>query len=86
MRSVTRDILPVVASFWDRFESTPHVADQETIVHPVVGTITLDCDVVSITDGGLRMIVFTVAPESLAAASLDLVRVVGLQELTYDEY
>jgi hypothetical protein len=47
-----------------------------------VGPITVDCDVLTVPCGDLRVVVYTVAPGSEDEARLDLLRVTGLQELS----
>jgi hypothetical protein len=44
--------------------------------------VEIDCDVLSVPGGDLRIVVYTVVPGSEDAAKLDLLRVTGLQELT----
>jgi hypothetical protein len=53
----------------------------KTVVHPQVGPITVDCDVLTVAGTDVRLVVYTTAPGSGEAAKLDLVRVIGLQQL-----
>ena len=51
-------------------------------VHPVVGELELDCEVLLSAEHAQRLIVHTAAPGSESAERLELLRVVGLQDLT----
>jgi hypothetical protein len=53
----------------------------KTTTHPSVGDLTLDCEVLTVTGSDLRIIVFTAAPGTGDAANLDLLRVIGVQDL-----
>ncbi len=54
-------------------------------MHPLVGEIELDCEVMLSPDRGQRLIVFTARPGSVAQERLELLRVVGLQDLSRPE-
>ena len=45
----------------------------------IVGPITVDCDVLTVPDGDLRIVVYTAVPGSEDAAKLDLLRVAGVE-------
>jgi hypothetical protein len=49
-----------------------HVADRKTIVHPEIGQITVDCDVMTVAGSDLRLIVYTAPPGSEDARALAL--------------
>jgi hypothetical protein len=51
-------------------------------VHPEVGPITLDCDVLTVADTDLRVILYTADPSSPSSQKLDLIRILGLQKLS----
>jgi transcriptional regulator with XRE-family HTH domain len=68
-------------SLWNRFEANPRSSARKTIAHPTLGVITLDCEVLTVTGSDLRIIVFTAAPGTADAANLDLLRVIGVQDL-----
>jgi len=57
-------------------------SNSKTIVHPEVGPITLDCDVLTVAGSDLRLVVYTAKPSSPDAGRLRLVQVIGLQELS----
>jgi transcriptional regulator with XRE-family HTH domain len=56
-------------------------SNSKTIVHPEVGPITLDCDVLTVANSDLRLVVYTAEPSSPDADRLRLIQVIGLQEL-----
>jgi transcriptional regulator with XRE-family HTH domain len=56
-------------------------SNSKTIIHPEVGPITLDCDVLTVAGSDLRLVVYTAEPSSPDADRLRLVQVIGLQEL-----
>jgi transcriptional regulator with XRE-family HTH domain len=55
-------------------------AGSKTIVHPEVGPITLDCDVLTVAGSDLRLVVYTAEPSSPDADRLRLAQVIGQQE------
>jgi transcriptional regulator with XRE-family HTH domain len=69
------------AELWAAADVAVRREDRKTIDHPEVGPITLDCDVLSVAQSDLRMVVYTAEPGSVDADKLALVRVVGLQHL-----
>lgn len=70
------------ARLWaSRAISTSGGSSSKTIVHPAVGPITLDCDVLTVAGSDLRIVVYTADPSSPDADRLRLTRVIGLQEL-----
>ena len=77
-----RQASPRFARLWAaRVVSTTAVPGHKTIVHPEVGPITLDCDVLTVAGSDLRLVVYTAEPSSPDADRLRLAQVVGLQEL-----
>lgn len=70
---------PRFARLWD--ERVVNTVDSEgkTVVHPEVGPITLDCDVLTVAGSDLRLVVYTAEPSSPDADRLRLAQVVGLQ-------
>ena len=67
------------ATLWQRYELVPRTTSRKTVEHPVVGRITLDCDVLHVPAVDLRVIVYTAEPGSEDAARLGLLRVAGIQ-------
>ncbi|QHC65424.1 helix-turn-helix domain-containing protein [Rathayibacter sp. VKM Ac-2759] len=70
------------AARWSQAHVAEHRASRKTVTSTPVGPITVDCDVLSVTGGDLRIVVYTVVPGSDDEARLDLLRVTGLQELS----
>lgn len=50
-------------------------------MHPEIGRITLDCDVLLLPDADQRLVVYSAAPDTPAAEALALLRVVGVQDM-----
>jgi transcriptional regulator with XRE-family HTH domain len=49
------------------------------VVHPTVGLVDLDCDIVTVAGGGQQLLILTARPGSPAAGQLQLLRVIGHQ-------
>ncbi|AOP48498.1 helix-turn-helix transcriptional regulator [Streptomyces lydicus] len=68
------------AALWDSGAmAEPHEVSRKTVDHPQVGAVTLDCDVLSVTGGDLRIIMYTAEPGTQDAERLALLAVVGTQ-------
>ncbi|WP_432104984.1 helix-turn-helix transcriptional regulator [Streptomyces sp. bgisy091] len=70
------------AELWDSGIVGVHESAAKTIVHPDVGPITLDCDVLVAPGSDLRVVAYTAEPGSEAAARLGLLDVIGIQAMT----
>lgn len=68
------------ADLWSRAEVVDHRSDVKTVLHPLVGPIDLDCDVLHLPGHGIRLVVYTAAPGSEAAGKLDLALTLGRQD------
>jgi transcriptional regulator with XRE-family HTH domain len=73
---------PRFAELWRQRNITLEGTSRKTIVHPDLGPISLDCDVLTVAGSDLRIVVYTAEPSSLDSEKLDLIRVIGLQRLT----
>ncbi|AHH95892.1 helix-turn-helix transcriptional regulator [Kutzneria viridogrisea] len=77
-----RENSPLFAELWDSGEVSRHVAARKTIDHPEVGALTLDCDILTVANSDLRIMVYTAEPGTEDAERLALVSVIGIQSLT----
>jgi hypothetical protein len=69
------------AELWDSGTIGRHVASHKTVDHPEVGTVTLDCDLLSVAGSDLRIMVYTAEPGTEDAERLALLAVLGTQTL-----
>lgn len=87
LRSLIQDLRRASAAFerlWDTGIVGVHESDTKTIHHPDVGTLTLDCDVLTTPGSDLRIVAYTTVPGSDAADKLALLDVIGTQVLRRD--
>ncbi|EDY55468.1 MULTISPECIES: helix-turn-helix transcriptional regulator [Streptomyces] len=63
------------ARLWDEGAVGPHVSARKTVVHPQVGEVTCDCDVLTVPGCDIRLVVYTVAAGSADAEKLEFLRV-----------
>ncbi|MEU0279409.1 helix-turn-helix transcriptional regulator [Streptomyces sp. NPDC006195] len=66
---------------WESGAVGHHEAARKTIDHPRVGPLTLDCDVLTVATGDLRIMVYTAEPGTADAERLALLTVIGTQTL-----
>jgi transcriptional regulator with XRE-family HTH domain len=67
---------PHFDELWQTAAVGVHASDRKTIIHPSVGEITLDCDVLLVPDSDLRVVLYSATPGSRDAELLEFVRVV----------
>jgi transcriptional regulator with XRE-family HTH domain len=87
LRSLIEDLRAVSTDFarlWDTATVGVHQPHAKTIRHPDVGTLTLDCDVLTAPGGDLRIVAFSAAPGSDTADRLKLLDITGTQAMTED--
>ncbi len=70
------------AELWEAGAVGRPEASRKTIDHPVVGALTLDCDILSVAGSDLRIMVYTAEPGTQDAERLALLSVLGTQTLT----
>ncbi|WP_037606325.1 helix-turn-helix transcriptional regulator [Streptacidiphilus rugosus] len=70
------------AELWDAGAVGRIEGSRKTVDHPLVGELTLDCDVLSVAGSDLRIMVYTAEPDSADADRLALLSVLGTQALT----
>ncbi|MFE7717766.1 helix-turn-helix transcriptional regulator [Nocardia rhizosphaerihabitans] len=73
LRQGSRDF----AQLWATATTAQHVADRKTIIHPEVGELLLDCDVLLVPGADLYMVTYTAAATTSDAGKLELLRVTG---------
>lgn len=70
---------PAFEEHWATARVAEHRASRKTLTGTAVGPITVDCDVLSVPGGDLRIVVYTAVQGSDDAAKLDVLRVTGLE-------
>ncbi|MFB8005074.1 helix-turn-helix domain-containing protein [Nocardia sp. NPDC056000] len=70
---------------WDATPPTTQSAPHAVIMHPQIGPIHMDYDILTIHHGDLRVALFTAEPDSDDAQRLALAHVIGLQDLSATE-
>jgi transcriptional regulator with XRE-family HTH domain len=69
------------AELWDSGTVGRHEATTKVVDHPHVGTVTLDCDLLTVAGSDLRIMIYTAEPGSPDAERLALLAVLGTQTL-----
>ncbi|MFC0038651.1 helix-turn-helix transcriptional regulator [Actinomadura rayongensis] len=69
------------AELWDAGTVGRYAVSRKTVQHPLVGAITLDCDMLHVENGDLNVIVYTAEPGTEDAGRLALLGVLGAQDL-----
>lgn len=72
---------PAFARLWALRELDEHHTDRKRLHHPELGVLELDCDSLHVQSDDQILLVYSAAPGTPEAQALDLLRVVGLQEL-----
>lgn len=81
VRELTR-ISPEFTALWARHEVGRRFEAHKVLVHPEVGAIEVDCQVLFTEDGSQTLLVLTAAPRSEAEGRLRLLSVLGTQAFT----
>lgn len=76
-----RRISPRFGDLWSGGDVRSLTDGTKTVRHPEAGPITLACDVLTSAGSGLRLIVYSADPESVAGQALQFVGVLGDQPL-----
>ncbi|MFG1926461.1 helix-turn-helix domain-containing protein [Cryptosporangium sp. NPDC048952] len=69
-----RETNPRFAELWTRYETLPLGGSRKTVVHPELGPITLDCDILAIERADLHIVLNWAAPGTPDAEKLDVLR------------
>ena len=67
---------------WENATVAPYTNERKIVDHPHVGAVELDCDIFSVHGADLRIIVFTAAPGSEADGKLQLLTVLGNENMS----
>ena len=67
---------------WRRQEVALRRSTRKVILHPQVGRMDLECDVVMSPPSGQRLVLFRPQPGTGSAERMELLRVVGVQDMT----
>jgi transcriptional regulator with XRE-family HTH domain len=72
---------PLFERLWAEHDVAVRRVDRKRILHPTVGLLELDCEVLLTPEHDQRLILHTAPPGTETAEKLELLRVVGLQRL-----
>ncbi|MEU1335528.1 helix-turn-helix transcriptional regulator [Streptomyces sp. NPDC005865] len=72
---------PEFAALWAAHDVTDRPIPCKTFEHPLVGTLTVRCDVLDITDRDQRVLIYTAAPNSPSEEAMRLLSVIGTQRM-----
>lgn len=70
------------AALWETRDVALRRTDHKRIVHPALGVIELDCSSLFSEDGRQRLLWFSAPPGTEGAAQLELLSVIGTQDMT----
>jgi transcriptional regulator with XRE-family HTH domain len=70
-----RDASPRFRTLWDKRRVGSYQQERKTINHPELGTLQLDCDILTTQLSDLRVVVYTAAPGSRSAQALQALSV-----------
>jgi len=79
-----REASPEFVRIWDRHQVTGRTDDHKTIVHPELGPIALQCQILTTQDQGQALLVFIATPGTEDYNKLQLLSVIGTQHLSPD--
>ncbi len=79
MVSALRSSSAEFAALWDAHEVAVRRSDHKRIVHPLLGVIELDCQILVAENEAQRLLIFTAPVGSEGAQQLELLSVVGAQ-------
>jgi len=68
-------------TLWQQHDVAVRRSDRKRVVHPSVGTIELDCEVLGTPRQDQRLVILTPRPGSEAVSQLQLLSVIGTQDL-----
>ena len=77
-----RDTSELFAHLWRSAPMVAHASERKIIDHPLVGELTLDCDVLTVPGADLRLVTYTTTAAGTDAGKLDLLKVTGGHSIT----
>jgi transcriptional regulator with XRE-family HTH domain len=84
LRALIRELRtgsPVFEELWASHDVTRSPQLRKTFAHPVVGPVTVNCDVLDLADSDQRVVIYTAVPGSADEDLLRVLSVVGTQRL-----
>ncbi|WP_320778093.1 helix-turn-helix transcriptional regulator [Streptomyces sp. CRN 30] len=69
------------AQLWSAHDVSGEIALRKTLRHPLVGPVTVNCDMLDIADRDQRVVIYTADPGSRDEEALRLLSVVGTQRM-----
>jgi hypothetical protein len=78
-----RKASPEFASLWERHEVARRFEDHKTLIHPELGPIEVDCQVLFTEDQSQALLVLTAAPRTEAFEKLQLLAVLGSERFAH---
>ncbi|KIF74310.1 XRE family transcriptional regulator [Streptomyces sp. 150FB] len=69
------------ARLWAAHDVRAEPTLRKTVDHPLIGPVTVNCDVLDITDRDQRVVIYTAEPGSPAEEALRLLSVIGTQRM-----
>lgn len=84
LAGLVRDLRRIDAfeELWARFETAPRHTGLKTVLHPEVGPVTLDCQILTAEPADLRVVVLTAEPGSPAESAMALLGAIGTQSFS----
>lgn len=77
-----REHSPRFVELWDEGVTSQWRATTKTVDHPELGRLVLDCDMMIVPDADQVVIVYSAAPNTQASEALQLLRVIGSQQIS----
>ncbi|GAB3390737.1 helix-turn-helix transcriptional regulator [Humibacter soli] len=77
-----QEISDEFTQIWERHEVAKRFEDHKVLIHPEVGAIELDCQVLFTEDQGQALLILTAPPGTEASEKLRLLSVLGTQEFS----
>jgi transcriptional regulator with XRE-family HTH domain len=68
------------ADLWTAGTVSAHREDRKIVEHPLVGSVTVDCDVLTDGDAELKIVILTAAPDTEDETKLRLAAVAGVRD------